>query len=114
MYATYEQYTTYLSGKTPKVDSTEFTYFSNKASIIMDTFSGLKNATVLPDEVISCCCEIVELLKTTENRQGISSENNDGYSVSYDTAIPVKSMAYSIMNDYLANTGLLYRGCSIC
>ena len=34
-------------------------------------------------------------------------ENNDGYSVSYDTSKPLNVMLYEIAEVYLINTGLM-------
>ena len=38
---------------------------------------------------------------------GKTSENNDGYSVSYDTSKPLNVLLYDIAKVYLANTGLM-------
>lgn len=40
-------------------------------------------------------------------RDGKMSENNDGYSVSYDTGKSLDSMLYEIAEVYLVNTGLM-------
>ena len=42
-----------------------------------------------------------------DQRDGKTSENNDGYSVSYDTSKPLNVMLYEIAEVYLINTGLM-------
>ena len=42
-----------------------------------------------------------------DQRDGITSENNDGYSVSFDVSRSVDSMLYRIAEVYLVNTGLM-------
>lgn len=42
-----------------------------------------------------------------ERREGKISENNDGYSVSYDTSKPLNVMLYEIAEVYLINAGLM-------
>lgn len=55
-------------------------------------------------------CEMAELLLTNEKTAGKASENNDGYSVSFDTTESIDSRLYKIARVYLCNTGLLYTG----
>lgn len=55
-------------------------------------------------------CEMAELLAADEKRKGKTSENTDGYSVSYDTGKSIDSMLYDVARVYLANTGLMYAG----
>ena len=49
-------------------------------------------------------------MQADEKRDGKTSENTDGYSVSYDTGESLGSMLYDVVNVYLGNTGLLYAG----
>ena len=42
-----------------------------------------------------------------ENRAGKTSENTDGYSVSFDTSQSVDSLLYKIAYVYLGSTGLM-------
>lgn len=55
-------------------------------------------------------CEMAEILFTDEKRDGKTSENNDGYSVSFDTAMSLNSLLYNVARVYLGNTDLLYAG----
>lgn len=53
-------------------------------------------------------CEMVEQLHRIEQRNGITSENNDGYSVTYEkTERSTEEVLYQIAKVYLVNTGLL-------
>jgi len=56
-----------------------------------------------------CICEIAEFLYKQENTSGIKSENNDGYSVSYQER-DIKKEILKIAETYLGETDLLYRG----
>ena len=59
-------------------------------------------------------CEMTEILYADENRNGKTSENTDGYSVSYDTGKTLDSMLCDVVRVYLGNTGLLYAGVDPC
>ncbi|MBR6523648.1 MAG: hypothetical protein IKT39_03440 [Clostridia bacterium] len=56
-------------------------------------------------------CNVAELLYLDESRQGITSENVDGYSVSYAESDIEKSI-YDATAVYLADSGLMYAGVS--
>ena len=58
-------------------------------------------------------CEMTEAMQKREARGNISSENNDGYSVSYQTEQTeeaFESRLYQIASTYLMSGGLLYMG----
>ena len=58
-------------------------------------------------------CEMVEAMQKKENRGNILSENNDGYSVSYQAELSeneFETRLYQIANIHLASSGLLYMG----
>ena len=59
-------------------------------------------------------CEMAEILYTDEKRGGETSENTDGYSVSYDTGKSLASTLYDVARVYLGDTGLLYAGVESC
>ncbi len=52
-------------------------------------------------------CEMAETILAEENRAGKTSENTDGYSVSFDTSQSVDSLLYKIAYVYLGSTGLM-------
>ena len=51
-----------------------------------------------------------EALFQENERGGKTSENTDGYSVGYDTSIPVGQKLYRIAEMYLQGTGLMDLG----
>jgi len=111
---------TYLLGKKPVI-SAGFGFYARNASKIMDslTFGRIDKLNDLTEDIQMCCCEIAERCYTNEKEHkaagGKTSEKNGTYSVSYsdkalsDTEIST-SDAYRIINKWLSETGLLYRG----
>lgn len=59
-------------------------------------------------------CEMTEILRVDEEKNGKTSENTDGYAVSYDTENSLSGTLYDVVRVYLGNTGLLYAGVDIC
>lgn len=59
-------------------------------------------------------CEMAELIQADEKRSVKTSENTDGYSVSYDTGKTLSGMLYDVARVYFWNTGLLYAGVDPC
>ncbi|MEG2428601.1 MAG: hypothetical protein RSB58_09265 [Clostridium sp.] len=55
-------------------------------------------------------CEMAECIYDSDKRDGKSSENTDGYSVSYDVLKSVTSKLYSIASTYLLCTDLMDLG----
>lgn len=58
-------------------------------------------------------CEMAEAMQKRKVRGNIVSENNDGYSVSYQTEQTeeeFESRLYQIASTYLMSSGLLYMG----
>lgn len=121
-YLEYSDYTS-LGGT---LDEAPFNLLEYNARKKIDerTFGRLINIADIPNEVKLCTYELINLLNSyseynTENK-GISSENTDGYSISYQT--PQKSITEAknseiedIIVTYLANTKIdnvpvLYRG----
>lgn len=66
------------------------------------------------DRAKCAVCEMTEILYADEKRSGKSSENTDGYSVSYDTEKSLGSTLYDVVRVYLGDTGLLYAGVCPC
>ncbi len=129
MYADYDFYKNNYFGNA--IPETEFKRFSARASAFLDYYTRGKaknNVDLLPLKM--ACCAIAEQYKQAEDMQasaaqsgsGIKSESVGSYSVTYQTAAEkasaaesVKNMSAAIAQQYLANTGLLYRGrCCAC
>lgn len=69
-------------------------------------------------EIKDCLCELVDELRSRESETGngekeVSSESNDGYSVTYVKSPDqetFESKLYGVIRRHLARTGLLYLG----
>ena len=61
--------------------------------------------------VKNACCAVIDVyyVHSQRDRDGIISENNDGYSVTYDVGRTMADDLYEAAAFYLANTGLMYR-----
>lgn len=121
----YLDYNTYVElGGT--LENTPFNILEYNARKKIDerTFGRLIDLDEIPNEVKLCVYNLINVLNSyasyeSENK-GISSENTDGYSISYQT--PQKSIIEAknselddIINTYLSNTiinniPVLYRG----
>ncbi len=110
---------TYSVGKEAVIDTASFDFYARKATqeIKRYTFNRVHEDNI-PDEVKMCCCELAEYLYKQDNSghdQNISSEKVGEFSVTYvsgQTAEDIKqSTIKGIIYNWLAMTGLLYRGC---
>lgn len=121
-YTSYEYYAnTYCGGK-PVVIAADFPKLLLKAQSIMDlyTFNRIRVLNSFSEDIQNCCCELVETIyyynkKQDENPNGISSEKNKNYSVTYESTASMKQKFEFETNEivfrWLESTGLLYRGC---
>lgn len=116
-YADYAYYTATYGGAV--IDTASFNLYAGKATqkIKLYTFGRILE-TDIPDEAKMCCCELAELIfrAEQEDTKGIASEKVGEHSVTYVSpeAREKQLMAstVSIINTWLAMTGLLYRGCN--
>ncbi|MBQ8825633.1 MAG: hypothetical protein IJ007_00890 [Oscillospiraceae bacterium] len=106
MYADTDFYTNTYHGK---LTGTELEKALRRADYYIGTLILCPPDTV-PDCVKYAVCEIADLYAIESSRDGISSESNDGYSVSYDKSKTFESKAFDIAYTYLSGTGLLFRG----
>jgi hypothetical protein len=124
-YADSTYYTvTYLAGKEAVIDTASFAYYARKATQIIKqhTFGNVNEASI-PDDVKMCCCEVAEYVFKKENAdqsteasiKGLTSETSGGHSASYETTEAREqshnNIIKGIIYNWLAMTGLLYRGC---
>lgn len=63
----------------------------------------------IPETVKYAVCEIADIYAADEQNGEIVSENNDGYSVTYNKSRATENKACDIAMLYLTNTGLLNR-----
>lgn len=119
-YTTKEYYAEkYLQGRTAVIGTADFPLYAQKATQRIKQYTGdnVEETTTLPDELQMCCCEVAECLFKTdqEDTKGVASEKVGEYSVSYVSpeakekllSVSVRGIIYN----WLADTGLLYRGC---
>lgn len=110
----------YLLGRKPVI-STGFSFYARSASKIMKslTFGRIDKLSELTEDIQMCCCEIAERCYINEKERkaagGKTSEKIGTYSATFSekvlTDIEISSAdANRIMNKWLSETGLLYRG----
>lgn len=102
-------------------------FFEKQAEKVLNqhTFSRLvADCKLITDDVRDCTCELAELLyqadkatqQATEQGGVLQSYSNDGESGTFDLSQSIhtesgkKKKTREIINRYLGNTGLLYRG----
>ena len=76
-----------------KIPAAKYPLWEKRAKVILEKMTGGKSTAHKNDERVKMCiCEIAECIYEERKRQGIVSENNDGYSVSYKNT-NVKNLA---------------------
>ncbi len=106
----FKDYLNLYSQEGSEIPEKSFQFFLAKAENFLNGLTmGRISRICETEEVKRCACEIAEIYYKGSQRLGISSENNDGYSVSYD-AVACDKAAAELAILYLENTGLLYRG----
>ncbi len=115
-YADYAYYTDTYKGAV--LDAASFPLYAQKATqnIILHTFGRIPENNV-PEAAKMCCCELAETIykHEKENAGNITSEKVGEYSVSYMDKEKAEAIFWGkctlIISNWLATTGLLYRGC---
>lgn len=119
-YADYNFYCDeYLCGKEAPISADDFAYYAQKATAIIRQHTFGNIGEEIPRAVIFCCCELAEQLHSlSANRLGVSSEKVGDISKTYESAEAQNKTAIReqkrIINSWLADTGLLYRGGRLC
>ena len=98
-----------------RISQNDWQRISQKAVQRLDSFtfgrcSGDCEEETWCNQAKCAVCEMAEIMQADEKRDGKTSENTDGYSVSYDTEKSLGSTLYDVARVYLGNTGLLYAG----
>lgn len=94
-----------------KIPAELFPLWERYAERYLSHITGGKSCKNADDERVKMCiCEIAEHLYNQSMREGIASENNDGYSVSYEKG-DIKRQITEIASVWLSGTDILYRGC---
>lgn len=120
-YADYAYYSGTYQGTAISEDA--FAALVRRASLVIDeiTFNRLNSGWTVTDAVRMATCAVAEALKQYEAAEqsavsaaGLNSENNDGYSISYQDAKTVRaaidSTKLEAARPYLIYTGLMDRG----
>ena len=117
-YIDYSYYTdTYKGSSIPEA---AFDKMANKAQANVDyyTFNRIDETADYMNKVKMCCCELSEYLYKQDNKDhedDVQSEKKGEWSTTYISAKEAESLKQSkikeIINNWLAMTGLLYRGC---
>ena len=121
-YLTYGEYQSL--GGTSSQTPFNISEYNARKKIDERTFGRLQNLSTQPQEVKLCVFELIKIIESYSTNEGqnksISSENTDGYSISYTS--PDKSITEAknseledVINTYLANVlvnnvPVLYRG----
>ena len=114
-YADYVYYTGTYKGAV--IDAASFDLYARKATqtIKRHTFNRIQDN--VPEEVKMCCCELAELIYRHDkgaDKENIVSEKVGGLSVTYaDQSVTEQKFirrTRTIIDDWLWDTGLLYRG----
>lgn len=109
----YSFYTDTYGGN--RISQDDWNRVSQKAEQRLDSFtfgrcSGDWEGESWCDRAKCAVCEMTEILYADEKRDGKTSENTDGYSVSYDTDVSFENALRYVALTYLGNTGLMYLG----
>lgn len=112
IYADYSFYTESFMGVA--ISENDFPRLALRASQFLDYYTQGRAANNAGLEAVKmACCAVAEAYQTVERtgaKAGISSESVGSYSVSYTTDQDAKSALSNVACQYLAFTGLLYRG----
>lgn len=111
----YTFYALSYGGALPEAD---FSRLRGRASAHLAALTlGKSELQTLPaavqNSVNMALCAVVDAMHKAENGGDIASESNDGISVTYTAKAQQteQQRLYDAASDYLAWTGLLYRGC---
>jgi hypothetical protein len=115
-YADFAYYTDTYKGAV--LDTASFDLYARKATQIIKQYTFNRvNDNNIPDDVKMCCCELAEEINKHDkaNTGNIASEKVGEYSVTYVDKEKAEELnsgkCTDIIYNWLAMTGLLYRGC---
>ncbi len=102
-------YNFYIENGNSKIPSAEFPLWETRGEYCLLGYVNSPLEEIDAPGLKPCVCHISDLLYENGKRLGISSENNDGYSVSYENS-PIEMEILRIVKLYFGNTNYLYRG----
>ena len=91
------------------IPHTDFKKYLRRAESYVDGMIFGRDPGDMEESVKLAICSVAELIYLDELRLGISSENADGYSVSYSGGDISKNI-FDAAAVYLADSGLMYAG----
>lgn len=109
VYSTYEAYL----ARGGKLGEADYQAMALKAAAEIDwrTFGRAKNCQEMAQELSACECELTDVLYLDQSAQGIRTENNDGYSITYTNEEDRRQKLENICRRYLsAPVNLLLSG----
>lgn len=110
-YADYDYYVNSYGGNA--IAEMDFTRLSRQASVYLNTLTldKITGDWKTDERVKDACCAVADIYAWRERGGEVSSETNDGASVTYVTSgKTIEQQTANTAALYLANTGLLYRG----
>ena len=102
-------YNFYIENGNSKIPPAEFPLWETRGEFYLLRYVNCPLDKIDAPGLKPCICHISDLLYGENKRLGISSENNDGYSVSYANSPIDKEILRTVML-YLGNTKYLYKG----
>ena len=96
-------------GGDSKIPASLFPLFERRAENELIYLTGGKIKGKSDENIKICICEMAEFLYDCVERGGMKSENNDGYSVTYQER-DIKQELLQIAKVNLSETGFLFRG----
>ncbi|WP_317853798.1 hypothetical protein [Chakrabartyella piscis] len=116
----YADYTYYTEEYLGTLAEDTFLRLARKATAYINLVTGgnITEEDAELDEIKETCCGLVDIYDKFENGGDVASETNDGISVSYTIGTSIVKTEVQQLNEvvelYLGNTGLLYRGVGRC
>lgn len=112
VYADFAYYKTSFLGSA--ISEPDFPQLALRASQFLDYYTQNRAKDYTKDDSVkNACCAVAEAFQASEQlkaKSGIASESVGSYSVSYTKDNTAKSELADVARQYLAFTGLLYRG----
>lgn len=111
-YADYSFYTGMFHGEA--IEKKDFPRLAFRASRFLDYYTRNRAKDYNENNAVKyACCAVAEayqVIEKTGAKSGIASESVGSYSVSYTTDNTTRDELANVARQYLATTGLLYRG----
>lgn len=116
-YVDFSYYQNTYHGNVLKATDFENAELEAEAFVNAVTFGRIRKLPEIPECVKNAVCAVAEIIHRRNEKQNntVSSESNDGYSVSYVTATNDEDYRKELLSKvkmWLSGTGLMYKGWS--